>query len=720
MEPPARQPGFHQVVGKHMFEITERVIKVGEHEITLETGRMARQAHGAVLVTCGETQVLVCAVAAENEKPGQSFFPLSVDYTEKFYAAGKFPGGYIKRESRPSDREVLSSRLIDRPLRPLFPESFLNETQVVATVVSVDPKASPSPAILAIIGASAALHISDIPFAGPIAAVRVGYKDGKLVLNPPEMEPSDLDLVVAGTKNAILMVEAGANFVSESVMLEAMSLAHKHIKIICEVQDDLRKAVGKPKRVLKTVERDEALGKQLEKKFGGAIREAYMISKKAERKSMLSKVKSEAKAALVPEGETGKGQDFEHFYEMLCYKTLRLNILKDNRRVDGRKTTDIRPIVCEIHPIKRPHGSALFTRGETQSLGIVTLGTSDDAQRTESILNSSEEKSFMLHYNMPGYSVGEPKRMGSPGRREVGHGNLAERALKVSVPPKVRFPYAIRVVSEITESNGSSSMASVCSASLAMLDAGVPLVEPIAGIAMGLILEGQDSAVLSDILGDEDALGDMDFKVAGGKTGITALQMDIKIEGVSIDILSKAMEQARVGRLHILDNMTKVISKANDLNERAPRIEQIKIKPERVKDLIGPGGKNIKRVVAQSGCKIDLDDSGVINLASTSGEAANIAKRMIRELTSDPEIGEVFLGVVRKVSDFGAFVEIKPGVEGLVHISQLASTRVNRVEDVVNEGEEILVKVIEIDRTGRIKLSRKDAVGKQPTSVLKH
>ncbi|MEY4065971.1 MAG: polyribonucleotide nucleotidyltransferase [Pseudomonadota bacterium] len=703
-----------------MFNIVEKTIRVGDHEITIEHGRMARQAGGSVLVTCGDTQVLVCATGAKAPSPTASFFPLAVDYIEKLYSAGRIPGGYIKRESKPTEREVLISRLIDRPIRPLFPETFLTEVQVVATVLSVDPKISPAP--LAILGASTALHISDIPFNGPVAGVRIGHKDGKFLINPSETEEvgSDLDIVVAGTSEGILMVESGANFVSEALILEAIEVAHKHIKSMCKVQNELREAVGKTKRDVPEAPSNDSMQKVLDKKFAGALREAYSIAKKSDRKNAVDEIRLTAKAELVPANDDGSlSATFEHLFEMACYKTLRTNIIRDNRRVDGRKSTDIRGIDCQVQVLKRPHGSALFTRGETQSLGVVTLGTSDDAQRSESVYSPLEEKHFMLHYNMPGYSVGEPKRLGAPGRREVGHGNLAERALRASVPSRVRFPYSIRMVSEITESNGSSSMASVCSGTLAMLDAGVPLLEPVAGIAMGLIKEGNDVAILSDILGDEDALGDMDFKVAGGKSGITALQMDMKIAGVSIDVLRKALEQAREGRLHILGKMTSVLGKAKDLSSRAPRIEQIKIKSERIRDLIGPGGRNIKKIVADTGCKVDIGDDGVVNLASSNGEAAAKAKRMIHFLTSDPEINEVYLGIVKKVSDFGAFVEIKPGVEGLVHISQLAAQRVNKVEDVVKEGDEVMVKVIEIDRTGRIKLSRKDAVGKEPIDIMK-
>jgi polyribonucleotide nucleotidyltransferase len=702
-----------------MFQITEKVIKIGGKEVTIEHGRMARQAGGSVLVTCGETQILVTAVAAKEAKPDAGFFPLSVDYLEKMYAAGRIPGGYIKRETKPSDREVLVSRLIDRPIRPLFPESYMAETQVVAQVLSFDPEVYPAP--LAMLGASCALHISDIPFSGPVAGVRIGHKDGKFLINPSDTEvlDCDLDMIVAGTRDAILMVETAAQFVSEDLIVKALEEGQRQIRLQCDAQEDLRKKVGVPKRDAGSMPTNDAMQKALDKKYGKALRQAYSIAKKTERKEAIAKVKEEAKAEFVKEDAPATAKQFAYLFEMASYRTMRETILKENRRIDGRKTTDIRAIDCQVNVLKRTHGSALFTRGETQSLGVVTLGTTDDGQRSESLAAVLEEKHFMLHYNMPGYSVGEAKRLGSPGRREVGHGNLAERALKASIPNRKRFPYTIRVVSEITESNGSSSMASVCSGTMALLDAGVPLSEPVAGIAMGLIKEGDDYAVLSDILGDEDALGDMDFKVAGSRNGITALQMDIKIEGISLEIMAKALEQAREGRLHILKKMNASINKANDLNTRAPRVEQIKIKQERVRDLIGPGGRNIKRIVAESGCKVDIDETGVVSLASTNGKSAALAKKMIQYFTSDPEIGEVYLGVVKKVADFGCFVEIKPGIEGLVHISQLAPGRVEKVEEVVKEGEEVMVKVIEVDRTGRIKLSRKDAIGKQPSEAIK-
>ncbi|WGL58565.1 polyribonucleotide nucleotidyltransferase [Pigmentibacter sp. JX0631] len=698
-----------------MFNITEKSIKIGEDEITIETGRIARQAGGSVLVTCGGTQVLVTATAAKEAQATASFFPLSVDYIEKFYSAGRIPGGYIKRETRPSDREILTSRLIDRPIRPLFPETYLVETQVIAQVISLESKVSP--AQLAILGASCALHISDIPFAGPVAGVRIGFKDGKFLINPAESDlpTSDLDLVVAGTKDAILMVEAAANFLTEAQILEAIEIGHKEIKKLCDIQEQIRKICGKEKRTVPEAPQNNDMKAIISKKYAKPLKEAYSLASKTDRKKAIDKVKQEAKLELVIENDKESEKAFQYLFEMQEYKILRSSIIKDNRRVDGRSSKDIRNIDCQVGVLKRTHGSALFTRGETQSLGVITLGTHDDAQRAESIMNVLEEKTFMLHYNMPGYSVGEVKRLGSPGRREVGHGNLAERALKATFPTKNRFPYSIRIVSEITESNGSSSMASVCSGTLAMLDAGVPLKEPIAGIAMGLILEDKEFAILSDILGDEDHLGDMDFKVAGGKNGITAMQMDIKISGISMEILAQALAQAKEGRTLILDNMLRVISRPNDLSQLAPRIEQIKIKPERVRDLIGPGGKNIKKIVSDTGCKLEVNDEGIVSIASTDGNSAAKAKRMVNYLTTDPEIGEIYLGIVKKTADFGAFVEIKPGVEGLVHISQLAATRINKTEEVVKEGDEVMVKVIELDRTGRIKLSRKDAIGKTPS-----
>ena len=702
-----------------MFNVVEKKFKVGRFEVILETGYLARQAGGSVLLSCEGTQILVAVTANKEPTEGLSFFPLSVDYIEKFYAAGRIPGGYLKRESRPSDREVLIGRLTDRAIRPLFSESYVCETQVVATLVSYDPSCPPD--ALAIVAASAALCLSNIPFSTPVGSVKIGLVKDEFIVNPTEkeMESSLLELTVAGTQDAILMVEAGALFIPEGKMLEALTLAHEEIKKICRVQKEFMAEVGKEKRQVIEKEVDADLSSQIQKKFHKKIQAALSIAEKADRSLALSQVKKEI-LELNTEAEKTKERALLKLFEDSQYDIMRKNILDNDLRIDGRSSVDIRNINCRTGVLKRVHGSAVFTRGETQSLGVTTLGTSDDKQKHESVPRIVEEKSFMLHYNMPGYSVGEVKRLGSPGRREVGHGALAERALRASLPPQEKFPYTIRMVSEITESNGSSSMASVCSGTLSLLDAGVPLKEPIAGIAMGLIFENANRySVLSDILGDEDNLGDMDFKVAGGREGITALQMDIKITGVSLEILKRALEQARIGRLHILEKMLAVIHKPNHLSAFAPRIEKMKIRAEKIRDLIGTGGKNIKKVVSDSGCKIEVNDAGIVSIASTDGAQAQKAKRMIQYLTTDPEINQVYLGIVKKVADFGAFVEIKPDVEGFIHISQLAAHKVNKTEDILKENDEVLVRVIELDRTGRIKLSRKDAIGATPVESMR-
>jgi len=650
-----------------------------------------------------------------------SFFPLSVDYIEKFYASGRIPGGYLKRENRPGDKEILTSRLIDRPIRPLFPKDFLCETQIVATLMSYDDSVSPIP--LAITGTSAALHISDIPFAGPIAGIRLGLVDNEYLINPNdnELKSSKLDLIVAGSKDAILMVEACANFLTEAEMLKAIDFAHKLIQKLCVAQDELREKVGVKKRSVAIKEFDTKTAKNFEKHIVKDLEKACYIKDKLERYSALNKLKKDSIESFIDkthDESEGTKTLLASVFEEKKSSLVRSNILED-KRIDGRSSKDIRTIECEVSLLKKTHGSSLFTRGETQSIGVVTLGTFEDAKRTETVANLSEEKTFMLHYNMPGYSVGEVKRMGAPGRREVGHGYLAEKALTPALPQKTHFPYSIRIVSEITESNGSSSMASVCSGTLAMLDAGVPLVTPVAGIAMGLVLEKDKHAILSDILGDEDHLGDMDFKVAGSKDGITALQMDMKIGGISKSILKDALEQAKNGRLHILNEMLSVIDTPKNLSAYAPRIERMRIKQNRIRDLIGPGGKNIKKITLDTGCKVDIDDDGIVSIASTNNEASKNAKRMVSYLTTDPQINEIYLGLVKKTTDFGAFVEIKPGVEGLVHISQAAVNRINNIEEVMKENDEVLVKVIELDRTGRIKLSRKDAIGAQNWLTLK-
>jgi len=702
-------------------KIEKKITLTKEQEITFETGRIARQANGSILISSSGTQVLVAATAKKEVVEKLSFFPLSVDYIEKFYASGRIPGGYLKRENRPGDKEILTSRLIDRPIRPLFPKDFLCETQIVATLMSYDDSVSPIP--LAITGTSAALHISDIPFAGPIAGIRLGLVDNEYLINPNdnELKSSKLDLIVAGSKDAILMVEACANFLTEAEMLKAIDFAHKLIQKLCVAQDELREKVGVKKRSVAIKEFDTKTAKNFEKHIVKDLEKACYIKDKLERYSALNKLKKDSIESFIDkthDESEGTKTLLASVFEEKKSSLVRSNILED-KRIDGRSSKDIRTIECEVSLLKKTHGSSLFTRGETQSIGVVTLGTFEDAKRTETVANLSEEKTFMLHYNMPGYSVGEVKRMGAPGRREVGHGYLAEKALTPALPQKTHFPYSIRIVSEITESNGSSSMASVCSGTLAMLDAGVPLVTPVAGIAMGLVLEKDKHAILSDILGDEDHLGDMDFKVAGSKDGITALQMDMKIGGISKSILKDALEQAKNGRLHILNEMLSVIDTPKNLSAYAPRIERMRIKQNRIRDLIGPGGKNIKKITLDTGCKVDIDDDGIVSIASTNNEASKNAKRMVSYLTTYPQINEIYLGLVKKTTDFGAFVEIKPGVEGLVHISQAAVNRINNIEEVMKENDEVLVKVIELDRTGRIKLSRKDAIGAQNWLTLK-
>jgi polyribonucleotide nucleotidyltransferase len=690
-----------------------REVTVGNKHIKFEFNKFAKQAAGSVMVSCGDTQVLVAVCAADEPKADQDFFPLSVDYFERFYAAGRIPGGFFKRETKPSDHEVLMSRVIDRPLRPLFPEGFVTDVQVTATVVSFDPLHNPAP--LALMGASAALMISDIPFDGPVAALRIGMKEGKYLLDPKPGECGDLDLNIAAKPGAVLMVEAGSNFLSEEQMLDAITHAHKLMEPVFEMQIALQKEIGRPKRALKPSGYDPATEKLVHDMATPLVKKAFSITSKAERKSALGAVAKDVLTAANPSGDSSITKQIKKMFEDVQFKVMRSTILDDKRRLDGRGFADIRPIACEIGVLKRPHGSSLFTRGETQSLASVTLGAGDDEQRMDNIATPSTTKSFMLHYNFPGFSVGEVKPNRGPGRREVGHGALAERALFEVIPEKSKFGYTIRLVSEILESNGSSSMASVCAGTMALLNAGVPIKEPVAGIAMGLIKEGDKFAILSDILGDEDHLGDMDFKVCGGQNGITAMQMDIKIGGLSREILSQALTQAKEGRRHILSKMVTAISTPGELSEYAPRIFQVKIKPDRVRDLIGPGGKNIKKIVAETGVKLDVNDDGMVSIVAQDVPSAEAAKKMIRSVTSDPEIGAIYLGVVKKIMDFGAFVEIKPGTEGLCHISQLDNARVERTEDVCKEGDEMLVKVLEIDRQGKIKLSRKEALGKKPT-----
>jgi polyribonucleotide nucleotidyltransferase len=676
---------------------------------SIETGRVAKQAGGSVLVRYGDTVVLVTAVAAKEPRENVDFFPLTVDYQEKTFAAGKIPGGFFKREGRPSEKEVLTSRLCDRPLRPLFADGFRCETQVIATVLSYDKENDGD--VLAMCGASAALQLSDIPFNGPIAGVRVGRVDGKLVLNPTasQLPQCDLQLILAGSRDALVMVEGGSKMLSEDIILDALYFGHRELQPILDMQDELRKALGKPKRTVVPPEVDHALESKVKQLAAGKISEALATAGKHERADAVREVRAkvlEALAGEFPEREREIKNFFEHVHE----EVVRGMIVKQKRRLDGRGLADIRPISSEVQVLPRTHGSALFTRGETQALVVATLGTSSDEQRIDSLLGDTYRK-FMLHYNFPPFSVGEAKFLRGPGRREIGHGALAERAVSAVLPDETTFPYTIRVVSEILESNGSSSMATVCGSSLALMDAGVPIKAPVAGIAMGLIREGDDIRVLSDILGDEDHLGDMDFKVAGTSEGVTAVQMDIKIAGVTREIMRDALYQAREGRLHILRCMQEALSTPRaDVSSYAPRIVTLKIRVDRIRDVIGPGGKVIRGIIEETGVKIDVEDDGTIYIASADEPAMQKAVDWVHRLTAEAEVGRIYKGTVKKIMDFGAFVEILPGTDGLVHISQLAPERVAKVRDVLNEGDEVMVKVLEVDKSGKIRLSRKDAL----------
>ena len=676
--------------------------------LTLETGRVARQASGAVIATYGDTVVLATAVASKIEREGQDFFPLTCDYLEKTYAAGKIPGGFFKREGRLTEKETLTSRLIDRPIRPLFPKGFLCETQVIANVLSFgDENVSD---ILAVIASSAALTISDIPFFGPVSAVRIGLIGGEFVVNPSrsEMAETDLDLTVAGTEEAIMMVESWAREISEDKMLDALELAHSEIKKCVAAQNELRAKAGVPKREVREIKFDPALVEAVKAKAFSGIGERIQIANKTERQKSLDKLQEEITAELAPDDLT-RSRDISIVFHDLEKDMVREMILSKGVRTDGRDVRAIRPITCETSILPRTHGSALFTRGETQALVTATLGTSDDAQMVDA-LEGVSNKTFMLHYNFPPYSVGEARFLRGPGRREIGHGALAEKSLRIVIPPAEKFPYTIRVVSDITESNGSSSMASVCGATLALMDAGVPIKSPVAGIAMGLIKEGDNYVVLSDILGLEDHLGDMDFKVTGTKDGVCALQMDIKIAGVTKALMKEALDQAKEGRLHILGEMQKELTEPRaSLSPHAPRIFTIYIKTDKIREVIGSGGKVIRGIVEETGCKIDIEDSGAINIASSDESAAKRAIEIIQGIVSEPEIGRIYKGKVRKIMDFGAFVEILPGTDGLVHVSQIAEHRVQNVSDELKEGDEIMVKVLEVDRQGKIRLSAKEA-----------
>ena len=680
--------------------------ELGGKTVSIESGWIAKQADGAVIVRCGDTMVLVTACAGPA-RAGQDFFPLTVEYQERAYAAGKIPGGFFRREGKPSEGEILSARLVDRPIRPLFPDGYFDDVQVICTVISADGENSPD--VLAIIGAGAALHISSLPFHGPCAGVRVGRIAGKLISNPTkeQLSKSDLDLVIAGTKDAIVMVEGGAEFVPESEILEALFFGHDEVKKIIDLQEELRKKVGKEKQNVVLVEKDKAIKARVEELAKARLSQAFTVPQKGERRDAVNAVVKEVLVALEAEFPERGGEVKDAIHD-LEYQIVRHRILVDKVRLDGRGLTDVRKIECEAGLIPRAHGSALFTRGETQAIVTATLGTSMDAQRIDAITDSGD-KTFMLHYNFPPYSTGESKPLRGTGRREIGHGALAERSVKRILPDNT--PYVIRVVSDITESNGSSSMASVCGASLALMDAGIPVKSPVAGVAMGLVQEDSGVAVLTDILGDEDHLGDMDFKVAGNKEGVTGIQMDIKCRGLSRETMAQALEQARVGRLHILGEMEKAMDKPRTtLSQFAPKMHTMKINPDKIRDVIGPGGKMIRSITDSTGVKIDIQDNGTVTISSSSEAASQRAIEIIKGLTEEAEIGRVYSGVVKRIADFGAFVEILPGVEGLVHISQLAHERVNQVTDILKEGDETKVRVIDIDKQGRIRLSRKEAL----------
>jgi len=680
--------------------------KFGEQTVTLETGEIARQASGAVMISMGDTKLLVTAVVEKSSAPGRDFFPLTVNYTEKTYSVGRIPGGFLKREARPSEHETLTSRLIDRPIRPLFPKGFTNEAQVIATVMSRDPEVEPD--VLALIGASAALTLTGAPFNGPVGAARVGYKDGNYILNPStsEIPESDLDLVVAGTDAAVLMVESEAALLSEEVMLGAVTFGHDAFQAVIAGIREFANMVGVQAWEWSPEEKDQALADTVATAAEADFKTAYQIKEKMARYDRLSEIRNAVVEKLTAD-EANAEEDVREAMESLEKRTVRSQVLEGQPRIDGRDTRTVRPISVKTGILPRAHGSALFTRGETQAIVVTTLGTERDSQVIDALEGSYREP-FMLQYNFPPYSVGETGRTGSPGRREIGHGRLAKRGVLGVMPDMDEFPYSLRVVSEITESNGSSSMASVCGSSLSMMDAGVPTKAPVAGIAMGLIKEGDKFAVLSDILGDEDHLGDMDFKVAGSENGITALQMDIKIEGITKEIMEIALEQAKEGRLFILEEMNKVISEPRvEMSDHAPRYVTFKINPDKIRDVIGKGGATIRSITEQTGTSVDITDDGIVKIASTDGAAAEEARKMVEQITAEVEVGKIYEGKVAKLMDFGAFVTILPGKDGLVHVSQISEERVEKVSDELSEGETIKVKVLEIDKQGRIRLSMK-------------
>ena len=705
-----------------MFNKVTKTFQYGQHTVTLETGEIARQASGAVMVSVEDTVVLATVVARKDAKPGQDFFPLTVDYVEKTYAAGRIPGGFFKREGRPSEKETLTSRLIDRPIRPLFPEGYLNEVQVIIHVLSVNPDIDPD--IPAMIGASAALCVAGIPFNGPIGAARVGYIDGQYVLNPTlsQLPNSQMDLVVAGTETAVLMVESEAKELSEEIMLGAVVFGHDHMKVVIDAIHDLVRDGGKPEVSWSPAPKNEALITRVTELAEAKLREAFATKEKQARTDKLRQISSEVSAALSADAAAAgtsapDSADVGNVMFDLESKIVRSQILDGEPRIDGRDTRTVRPISIRTSVLPRTHGSALFTRGETQALVVATLGTARDEQKIDALTGEYSDR-FMLHYNMPPFATGETGRVGSPKRREIGHGRLAKRALIAALPAADEFSYSVRLVSEITESNGSSSMASVCGGSLALMDAGMPLKAHVAGIAMGLIKEGSKFAVLSDILGDEDHLGDMDFKVAGTANGITALQMDIKIQGITKEIMQVALAQAKEGRVHILGKMQEAMPHGRtELSNFAPRLITIRINPEKIRDVIGKGGAVIRALTEETGTQIDITDEGLVTIASVDAAAGQEAKRRIEELTASVEVGKIYDGVVLKLLDFGAIVQVMPGKDGLLHISQIANERVNAVADYLKEGQQVRVKVLETDDRGRLKLSMKAAMAEDGGEV---
>ena len=694
------------------MKIVQKSFTFGNSQISFETGRIARQAHGAVLASMDDTQVLVSVVGAKEAKPGQSFFPLSVDYIEKTYAAGKIPGGFLKREGRPSEKETLTSRLIDRPIRPLFPNGYMNEVQVMIQVISSNKNVDPD--VLAMIATSAALAISGVPFKGPIGAARVGYQNGNYTINPTysDLESSELDMVVAGTKDAVLMVESEASELSEEVMLGAVMYAHEQFQVVIDSVAEFAKEVGVSPREWIAPEENESLLTSIKSKFESQISEAYQTVDKMDRYEKMGEIKDAALEEFVSEEDSISDDEVKNYIKKIEKSTVRERILAGEPRIDGRDNSTVRELAIETGVLENTHGSALFTRGETQALVVTTLGSKRDAQLIETLeSNDRIEDHFMLHYNFPPYCVGETGRVMGVKRREVGHGRLARRGISACLPNLDEFPYTIRVVSEITESNGSSSMASVCGSSLSLMDAGVPLKAPVAGIAMGLVKDEDRFTVLTDILGDEDHLGDMDFKVAGTSKGINALQMDIKIDGITEDIMSIALKQAKDARLNILGQMNQVISEPNSASKNAPKTKVIKIPTDKIRDVIGKGGETIRGIVSESGASVDVDDDGNVNIFANDSESFEKAVQMVKDVTAVPEVNKVYMGKVAKIVEFGAFVTIMPNQDGLLHVSEIAHERVEKVEDYLKEGEEVEVKVLGIDR-GRIKLSRKVLIEK--------